>query len=658
VTSSSCASGKYTSGKCAGPSQRQCCEPFDDSACASVGGTCGLAIGCSGVTSTGLCGGPSTRVCCRACSIDSQCGARWRCSGGACIPRSSGGGGPSTEPVSDTALRVYPPVPPQPFRSVLRCVAANRVELDTAPPLDVNACGPSPDGAGAPSDSQGDGSVRRPGRFSRLIPAATRRYIGRLFLALQAALIPDWPFGACCDQHDRCYGGCGAASEMHACNDAFFSCARDVCSTATPLLKGLCNVAAAVYYSALEKLGMGAYEAAQVRRCTCAAGTVRLLRGSSLASYGDSNYESTAQLEPVTDWYYAAFRFNTADGASASPGSGSSSISDSLSPLGVVIQRGRILASSSAVAAEAHTAVSVNVRDNDSVAIYFVPIRAVVPLAHVWPCVGVADQALAPGDPSAAEDSGSADSYDGDASAVILDGLGLYAAPLPRPSSESVGLGALDSDGDGLFDVVETVIGSDPFDDDSDGDGIPDGAEYELGSDPTEFNSASSTASATSTPSASATPTPSASPTSTATASRSATSSASRSPQPSRVVPYPRGGYCLPAPTTGGCPPEFTYGERCVRASPEGLWLRAVVKGRELCLAGDLTAKTRTTRTVCLARYPAALPCGVVASCSRSVARPRVRQHGALGSSCPVPTASSRRQVSLVPTVRSRTARW
>lgn len=38
--------------------------------------------------------------------------------------------------------------------------------------------------------------------------------------------------------------------------------------------------------------------------------------------------------------------------------------------------------------------------------------------------------------------------------------------------------GSMDSDGDGLLDVTETVIGTDPLWDDTDGDGLPDG--YEL----------------------------------------------------------------------------------------------------------------------------------------------------------------------------------
>jgi hypothetical protein len=42
----------------------------------------------------------------------------------------------------------------------------------------------------------------------------------------------------------------------------------------------------------------------------------------------------------------------------------------------------------------------------------------------------------------------------------------------------------LDSDGDGICDVDELIIGTNPFLADSDGDGYPDGLELALGSDP------------------------------------------------------------------------------------------------------------------------------------------------------------------------------
>jgi len=52
------------------------------------------------------------------------------------------------------------------------------------------------------------------------------------------------------------------------------------------------------------------------------------------------------------------------------------------------------------------------------------------------------------------------------------------------PLSISNDVGALDSDGDGLTDVVEDIVGSNPNSADSDGDSITDDREIELGTDP------------------------------------------------------------------------------------------------------------------------------------------------------------------------------
>jgi Bacterial TSP3 repeat len=50
-------------------------------------------------------------------------------------------------------------------------------------------------------------------------------------------------------------------------------------------------------------------------------------------------------------------------------------------------------------------------------------------------------------------------------------------------------LGLLDTDGDGIPDVDELRIGTNPFDRDTDHDGYPDGLEIALGSDPLDPNS-------------------------------------------------------------------------------------------------------------------------------------------------------------------------
>lgn len=59
----------------------------------------------------------------------------------------------------------------------------------------------------------------------------------------------------------------------------------------------------------------------------------------------------------------------------------------------------------------------------------------------------------------------------------------------PEAGSQSQG-GSEDSDGDGLTDAQETLLGTDPNNPDSDGDGVEDGQEVSDGSDPTDPGSA------------------------------------------------------------------------------------------------------------------------------------------------------------------------
>jgi hypothetical protein len=49
--------------------------------------------------------------------------------------------------------------------------------------------------------------------------------------------------------------------------------------------------------------------------------------------------------------------------------------------------------------------------------------------------------------------------------------------------------GLLDSDGDGIPDIEEIRIGTNPYDADTDHDGYPDGLEIALGSNPLDANS-------------------------------------------------------------------------------------------------------------------------------------------------------------------------
>jgi len=54
---------------------------------------------------------------------------------------------------------------------------------------------------------------------------------------------------------------------------------------------------------------------------------------------------------------------------------------------------------------------------------------------------------------------------------------------------DAIGGALLDSDGDGIPDDLERLLGTDPFNADTDGDGYPDGLEVALGSDPLDPNS-------------------------------------------------------------------------------------------------------------------------------------------------------------------------
>ena len=59
-----------------------------------------------------------------------------------------------------------------------------------------------------------------------------------------------------------------------------------------------------------------------------------------------------------------------------------------------------------------------------------------------------------------------------------------FAVALLLVAGSTTGQDAGDSDGDGLSDVVEVGLGTDPFDPDTDGDGADDGYELISGTDP------------------------------------------------------------------------------------------------------------------------------------------------------------------------------
>ncbi len=71
--------------------------------------------------------------------------------------------------------------------------------------------------------------------------------------------------------------------------------------------------------------------------------------------------------------------------------------------------------------------------------------------------------------------------WDGPVSLMTLRLLGTTVAARQRVRANFTGL---DSDGDGLPDALEIMLGSDPYKADSDGDGLPDGIEYILKGDP------------------------------------------------------------------------------------------------------------------------------------------------------------------------------
>jgi hypothetical protein len=71
--------------------------------------------------------------------------------------------------------------------------------------------------------------------------------------------------------------------------------------------------------------------------------------------------------------------------------------------------------------------------------------------------------------------------------AATAFGLGTFLGQRPALEASSPapqGPGGLDSDQDGLNDVLEKVLGLDPFEADTDGDGFPDALELALGSNP------------------------------------------------------------------------------------------------------------------------------------------------------------------------------
>jgi hypothetical protein len=73
---------------------------------------------------------------------------------------------------------------------------------------------------------------------------------------------------------------------------------------------------------------------------------------------------------------------------------------------------------------------------------------------------------------------------------VVVGVAGLALAGCGRDSDSGVGTAPLDSDNDGLSDLQEAALGTDPENPDSDGDGISDGDEVSEGADPLHHDGA------------------------------------------------------------------------------------------------------------------------------------------------------------------------
>ena len=84
--------------------------------------------------------------------------------------------------------------------------------------------------------------------------------------------IPELGFHNCCNAHDICYDTCAEQSCDH-CNDAFFTCMKNVCKNLIPL-KGIpCFAAAVIYHAAVEgSYGCPFFARYGRDRCNCVPG--------------------------------------------------------------------------------------------------------------------------------------------------------------------------------------------------------------------------------------------------------------------------------------------------------------------------------------------------------------------------------------------------
>ena len=74
---------------------------------------------------------------------------------------------------------------------------------------------------------------------------------------------PGFDFTQPCENHDACYGRCGA--EKRDCDDQFLSDMKQACRDSTAASPLLCYVFAHIYYGAVKSLGEKAYRDAQAK---------------------------------------------------------------------------------------------------------------------------------------------------------------------------------------------------------------------------------------------------------------------------------------------------------------------------------------------------------------------------------------------------------
>jgi RHS repeat-associated protein len=86
------------------------------------------------------------------------------------------------------------------------------------------------------------------------------------------AFVPDSPvgfdFGPACENHDHCYGTCGASKK--SCDKQFLNDMRNKCRSYQPMLAnpGFCLLLANIYYQAVNWGGSSAYKDAQQTACS------------------------------------------------------------------------------------------------------------------------------------------------------------------------------------------------------------------------------------------------------------------------------------------------------------------------------------------------------------------------------------------------------